>query len=121
MAAAYYGTMAERVVGTLLDAGVICCASGSSAELSLISDGVHVQFLELEDIAADPDGLSVHGELSDEIIFHRSQAEAGIFRICALRVLHHRSHDVYPQLTTSQGTRTARRGWARSYIGARWD
>jgi hypothetical protein len=39
---------------------------------------VHVQFLEFEDIAADPEGSSVHGESSDEIIYHRSQAEAGI-------------------------------------------
>jgi hypothetical protein len=38
---------------------------------------VQVQFLELEDIAADPDGLSIQGEKSDEIIYHRSQAEAG--------------------------------------------
>ncbi len=39
---------------------------------------MQVQFLELEDIAADPEGLSLHGELSDEIIYHRSQAEAGV-------------------------------------------
>jgi hypothetical protein len=44
----------------------------------LITDGVHVQFLDLEDLEADPDGNSVQGENSDEIIFHRSQAEAGI-------------------------------------------
>jgi len=42
------------------------------------ADGVHVQFLDLEDLEADPEGNSVQGENSDEIIFHRSQAEAGI-------------------------------------------
>jgi hypothetical protein len=81
------------------------------------SDGVHVQFLELEDIAADPDGLSVHGELSDEIIYHRSQAEAGISTV---HVLRHFLFDARLELMASQVTRTARRGWARSCIGARW-
>jgi hypothetical protein len=47
-----------------------------TTHVSLV-DGVQVQFLELEDIAADPDGLSIQGEKSDEIIYHRSQAEAG--------------------------------------------
>ena len=41
-------------------------------------DGVQVQFLDLEDIDADPEGSSLHGEQSDEIIYHRSQAEAGV-------------------------------------------
>ena len=77
MAASYYGTMAERVVGTLLDAGALLLPGVRLPSTHFIPDGVHVQFLELEDIAADPEGLSVHGELSDEIIYHRSQAEAG--------------------------------------------
>jgi hypothetical protein len=50
-------------------------------KLFFVSDGVHVQFLEFEDIAADPERSSVHGESSDEIIYHRSQAEAGILLV----------------------------------------
>jgi hypothetical protein len=44
-------------------------------------DGVQVQFLDLEDIDADPEGLSLHGEQNDEIIYHRSQAEAGVSHV----------------------------------------
>ena len=53
----------------------------------LITDGVHVQFLDLEDLEADPDGNSVQGENSDEIIFHRSQAEAGVTVFVSLFLL----------------------------------
>ena len=72
--------MAERVVGTLMDAGAepICSLFFLFVTRILITDGVHVQFLDLEDLEADPDGNSVQGENSDEIIFHRSQAEAGV-------------------------------------------
>jgi hypothetical protein len=45
-----------------------------------LSDGVHVEFVELEDHASDPEGFNVNGEDSDEIIYHRSQAEAGCNR-----------------------------------------
>lgn len=56
-------------------------AQSFKSETFFVSDGVHVQFLEFEDIAADPEGSSVHGESSDEIIYHRSQAEAGMLLI----------------------------------------
>jgi hypothetical protein len=74
---------------------------------------VHVQFLEFEDIAADPEGSSVHGESSDEIIYHRSQAEAGI-----LLVFLNFSSFLNPFLL--QGMPIARRGWVLNFTGARW-
>jgi len=81
------------------------------------ADGVHVQFLDLEDLEADPDGNSVQGENSDEIIFHRSQAEAGItfVDIDSLFLLL-----LFFSSTCLQGMPTARLGLAPSFTGALW-
>jgi hypothetical protein len=67
---------------------------------------VQVQFLELEDIAADPDGLSIQGEKSDEIIYHRSQAEAG----GPFTMLRYNFSASASNATTLKGTPTARLG-----------
>ncbi len=76
---------------TMLRSSFLCAAEAARTSTSeeplpimalwpsaVLSDGVQVQFLDLEDIDADPEGSNLHGEQSDEIIYHRSQAEAGV-------------------------------------------